>query len=476
VRRRESAGTRCQGALKLGAVWGLVVMAAFALVSSPRRAPTQQGLTSSDVRESSQELHSLHLAVLRRTLHQRRAAVAGRLPPVQPGAGEQRASGGSGGAAGSADAATERRRAQSAAAGHQLAISSIVNDTARYWQEHGKCVGQLCLASGYLINGGHWTHQGNGRAPPLVAVSNFTSLSLTRAKSGIASQLSSSKLSWFDLGGLFGGSEQSQRRGRYAPNLAGWLQHVPGARPDSLEYSSAGPGWLGYYMGRLKSTTGKKMNMHLHRLLFEACQSSTMDFTDAKNCMTTHGRSPRAALDFLRDIPNIHIDNSKSETAHYVYGSDPYLLGEDWPRSSVSVSNNVKLPYKNPKPFARPVQDIGPPLPAAAASAQGIEEEASSEDSNPPKANQTSPKDSSEEFNPLASCPVLFVTVGQAMHLPSSTATRTAPSTYAQLQIGSIVRKTETLPESASPNWDRQVKCFCLENSSRTLSGSLWIP
>jgi hypothetical protein len=461
VRRRESAGT-----LKFGAVWGLVVLGACALVSTPRRPPTQQGLTSRGVRESAQEPQqlALHLALLRRALHQRRSAplrpdVAGHLPPAQPGAGEQKAPGESRGAAGSrpaVSAATEGRRAQSAAAGHQLAISIIVNDTAS-WQEHGKCAGRLCLDSGYLISGGQWAHPGNGRAPPLVAVGNFTSLA--RAKAGSA-PAGSSQLSWFDLGGLFGGSGQSKRRGRYAPSLAGWLQHVPGARPDSLEYSSAGPGWLGYYMGRLKPTTGKKMNMHLHRLLFEACQSSTMDFTDAKNCMTTHGRSARAALDFLRDIPNIHIDNSKSETAHYVYGSDPYLLGEDWPRSSVSVSSNVKRLYKTPKPSARPVQDIGPPLPAAAASDQGMEEEGSSEESNPPK--QTSPEDSSEESNPPVSCPVLFVTVGQAMHLPSSTATGTAPSTYAQVRIGNIVRKTETLPESASPNWDRQVICFCV--------------
>ena len=113
----------------------------------------------------------------------------------------------------------------------------------------------------------------------------------------------------------------------------------------------------------------KLIELHLHRLLFEACESSTMDFSDAKNCMATHGRSARAAMDFLRDIPDIRIDNSKSETAHYVYGSDPYLLGEDWPRSSVSVSDAVRRPYRRPRPSrARSGSDVGPPLPAAAAS------------------------------------------------------------------------------------------------------------
>ena len=135
-------------------------------------------------------------------------------------------------------------------------------------------------------------------------------------------------------------------------NLAGWLQKVPGSRPDSVDYSSAGPGWLGRYNGQLKATTGEKMNMHLHRLLFEACQSSTMDFNDAEECVASHGTAA-AAMQFLRDIPNIKIDNSKSETAQYIYGSDPYLLGEDWPRSNVSVADAVYLSYRSPSHTTR---------------------------------------------------------------------------------------------------------------------------
>ena len=128
-------------------------------------------------------------------------------------------------------------------------------------------------------------------------------------------------------------------------NLAGWLQTVPGSRPASVEFSSAGPGWLSQYMGQHTATTGQKMNMHLHRLLFEACHSATMDFEDAKRCIATHGRSAAEALRFLRDIPTIHLDNSKSETAQYIYGSDPYLLGEDWPRSTVTANDVVRLGY-----------------------------------------------------------------------------------------------------------------------------------
>jgi len=450
VRRREGAGARCLRAAKLGAVWTLVVGAAWVLCRSPNRPPAarRDGRGLPAIATVSQQLAL-------RELHRRRDA---RQPPALAASVPA--------AAPRAQPVVAARGPARTAPGETAGPGYHVAAEEPGWVQHGKCVGSLCDAPGYLINGGGWARRAEAPRPhPLAAADNSTTQARTPSGSAPAG---SSQLSWFDLGRLFGSAGASSR-GRYAPHLAGWLQHVPGARPDSLEYSSAGPGWLGYYMGQLTPTTGKKMNMHLHRLLFEACESSTMDFSDAKNCMATHGRSARAAMDFLRDIPDIRIDNSKSETAHYVYGSDPYLLGEDWPRSSVSVSDAVRRPYRRPTPSrARSGSDVGPPLPAAAASDQGSEEnaedgtvqsapaseETASQDAGISEGNS---EDSSEESSPPASCPVLFVTVDQAMHLPFSTVTGRAPSTYAQVQIGNAVRKTETVPESASPIWDRQV-------------------
>jgi len=99
-----------------------------------------------------------------------------------------------------------------------------------------------------------------------------------------------------------------------------------------------------------------------------------MDFNDAKSCMITHGQSASAAMSFLRDIPPIKLDNRKSQTAHWIYGSDPYLLGEDWPRSSVSVTDTVRRTYHRPR-RAPPVATVGPPLPPSTASDQGSSQE-----------------------------------------------------------------------------------------------------
>jgi hypothetical protein len=265
---------------------------------------------------------------------------------------------------------------------------------------HGTCVGEMCE---YLLHHGSWATSGSagmdvhnwnkkGSRSKYVhnwnqkgSKSNLIKISLDRHpvlanvkaelqnkdmyKAVSATKLEASSVSATKLtitSGEVGDSDGSPRQGltdttvasvHIGPpprsssgphNLAGWLQKVPGSRPDSVAYSSAGPGWLGRYNGQLKATTGEKMNMHLHRLLFEACQSSTMDFNDAQGCVATHGRTAAAAMQFLRDIPNIKIDNSKSETAQYIYGSDPYLLGEDWPRANVSVADAVYLSYRSP--------------------------------------------------------------------------------------------------------------------------------
>ena len=265
---------------------------------------------------------------------------------------------------------------------------------------HGKCVGEMCE---YLFHHGSWATSGSagmdvhnwnkkGSRSKYVhnwnkkgSKSNLIKISLDRHpvlanvkaelqnkdmyKAVSATKLEASSVSATKLtitSGEEGESDGSPRQGltdttvasvHIGPpprsssgphNLAGWLQKVPGSRPDSVAYSSAGPGGIGRYNGQLKATTGEKMNMHLHRLLFEACQSSTMDFNDAQECVATHGRTAAAAMQFLRDIPNIKIDNSKSETAQYIYGSDPYLLGEDWPRANVSVADAVYLSYRSP--------------------------------------------------------------------------------------------------------------------------------
>ena len=254
-----------------------------------------------------------------------------------------------------------------------------------------------------------------------------------------------SKLSWLGSFLGFGNADKPAERGRTEgdywkerwinfkqptaasggpQNLAGWLQKVPGARPASVEYSSAGPGWLASYMGQLRPTTGKYMNKHLHRLLMEACSSSTMDFDDAKSCLAAHGRSAESALKFLRDIPDIRIDNSKSATAHYIYGSDPYLLGEDWPRSTVSVHDVFRRPYHRPRPSRPP----GPPPPAPATSDDetaadvGRSTSVSGREDSEDRSMNLPPAAAGEqtEADLMQSCPVLFVTVNRAMHLPNS--------------------------------------------------------
>ena len=230
-------------------------------------------------------------------------------------------------------------------------------------------------------------------------------------------------------------------------SLPGSLARLRGARPASIDFSSAGPGWLSHYTGQLKGTTGTKMNSHLHRLLFIACQSATMDFHDTKACMSTHGVSPSAALQFLRRIPQIKIDNSKSETAHYVYDSDPYLLGEDWPRQGkIAVHNSHALKYHPP------------------------EEEASGNKAGPPRADAAFRHTSSRQADGAAAitgvvrapkaahaCDKLFVTVGRVMHLPLSTLTGKPPSTFVQIEAGSKTFKTDTVAESTSPSFEHKV-------------------
>ena len=231
-------------------------------------------------------------------------------------------------------------------------------------------------------------------------------------------------------------------------SLPGSLARLPGARPASIDFSSAGPGWLSHYTGQLTGTKGTKMNSHLHRLLFLACQSATMDFHDTKTCMSTHGVSPSAALQFLRRIPQIKIDNSKSETAHYVYGSDPYLLGEDWPRQGkIVVHNSHALKYHPPEAVASENKARSPRVDAAFHHTSSRQADGAA----------ITGVVRAQAAKAAHACDKLFVTVGRVMHLPLATLTGKPPSTFVQIVAGSKTFKTETIAESTSPSFEQKV-------------------
>lgn len=109
-----------------------------------------------------------------------------------------------------------------------------------------------------------------------------------------------------------------------------------------MRLSSAGPGFLARIpRPQPVSSSSYMMSRHLHYVLFNACEDAETSLQGTAECVRRNGKSVLQALKYLMWGPTAEERESAVGKSGLFAGrmfqrylkADPYLIGEDWPRS-----------------------------------------------------------------------------------------------------------------------------------------------
>jgi hypothetical protein len=138
------------------------------------------------------------------------------------------------------------------------------------------------------------------------------------------------------------GVPQPELSGGNPGRVAGWLGRQVQVSTRHMRVSSAGPGFLARIpLPKPISSSSYLMSRHLHFVLFGACKDANTSLEGTAECVSKNGVSVQKAMQYLMWGPTAK-EREEAVGKNGVFAgrmfqrylkADPYLIGEDWPRS-----------------------------------------------------------------------------------------------------------------------------------------------